>query len=70
MLSRDRGVATSVHFQPLHRFGWFQGNAEVGPSGLAGAESMADRVMSLPLSPALTDAEVDRVCEQLEEVLR
>ena len=66
----DRGVATSVHFQPLHRFRWFRDNAELGPSGVIGAESMADRVMSLPLSPALTEAQVDRVCEQLAEVLR
>jgi len=59
------GIATSVHFQPLHRFRWFGANAEVGPGGVDTAEAVADRVMSLPLSPALTDAEVDRVCHVL-----
>lgn len=59
------GVGFSVHFQPLHRFGWFRAHARVGPAGVAVAESLADRVVSLPLSPALSDAEVDRVCHVL-----
>jgi dTDP-4-amino-4,6-dideoxygalactose transaminase len=59
------GIATSVHFQPLHRFSWFAGNAIVGPGGVTNAERIADRVVSLPLSPALRDDEVDRVCDVL-----
>jgi dTDP-4-amino-4,6-dideoxygalactose transaminase len=63
------GIATSVHFQPLHRFEWFTANTEVGPSGVPGAESMADRALSLPLSPRLTDDQVDQVCAALTEAL-
>jgi dTDP-4-amino-4,6-dideoxygalactose transaminase len=57
------GIGFSVHFQPLHRFGWFRANAAVGPAGVDVAESLADRVLSLPLSAAMTDADVDRVCD-------
>jgi dTDP-4-amino-4,6-dideoxygalactose transaminase len=63
------GIATSVHFQPLHRFGWFADHAELGPSGVGGAESMAERVLSLPLSSALRDDQVDQVCAGLLDAL-
>ena len=56
-------IGFSVHFQPLHRFGWFRANAAVGPAGVDVAESLADRVLSLPLSAAMTNADVDRVCD-------
>jgi dTDP-4-amino-4,6-dideoxygalactose transaminase len=62
-------ISTSVHFRPLHRFDWFARNAEIGPAGVANAEALADRVLSLPLSPALADDQVDRVCEVLREAI-
>lgn len=30
---KDAGIGTSVHFQPLHRFEWFQKNAKSGACG-------------------------------------
>ena len=67
-LSR-RGISSSVHFRPLHRMSWFASNAETGPSGLATAEQIADRVLSLPLHTKLTDAQVDRIGEALSAEL-
>ena len=64
------GIATSVHFQPLHRFEWFRNHAVVGPIGIAVAERLPDRALSLPLHPAMTDAQVDRVVDGLAEALR
>jgi dTDP-4-amino-4,6-dideoxygalactose transaminase len=65
----SRGVATSVHFQPLHTFAWFAANAAVGPSGVATADRLAPRQLSLPLHPGLTFDQVDRVVEALAEGL-
>jgi dTDP-4-amino-4,6-dideoxygalactose transaminase len=65
----NEGVTTSIHFQPLHRFRWFQENALMAAGGMPVAEGLADRVLSLPLSSALTESQVDRVCEQLREAL-
>ncbi|MGZ4694783.1 MAG: DegT/DnrJ/EryC1/StrS family aminotransferase [Acidimicrobiales bacterium] len=64
-----RGVSTSVHFQPLHRFDWFAANAEIGPSGVETATHQAPRELSLPLHPGLTVAQVDRVVAALVEGL-
>jgi dTDP-4-amino-4,6-dideoxygalactose transaminase len=65
----DAGIGTSVHFQPLHRFGWMRDNATLGPAGVETAEAVADRALSLPLSAALTEDHVDRVCDRLAEAV-
>lgn len=59
------GIASSVHFQPLHHFEWFQKNATVAGAGMAVADAVADRVLSLPLHPGLSLSHVDFVCEAL-----
>lgn len=59
------GIGTSVHFTPLHAMSWFQRNAAVGATGVAVAESIRLRALSLPLHPGLDDDDVDRVVEAL-----
>lgn len=66
---RAAGIGTGIHFQPLHRFAWFQANAAIGPDGVPVAECLADRALSLPLSSALENAAVDRVCDELVTAL-
>jgi dTDP-4-amino-4,6-dideoxygalactose transaminase len=63
------GIATSVHFQPLHTFEWFREHALAGPGGLSGADAVAGRALSLPLHTKLSDREVDRVVEALAGAL-
>lgn len=65
----EEGVASSVHFQPLHTFQWFEKNVLVGPGGTPVADALAPRVLSLPLHPGLTARNVDRVCEVLNEAV-
>lgn len=65
------GVATSIHFPPLHRFDWFaREGLTPGPGGTPVADRYADRALSLPLHSRLADREVDRVCEALAEALQ
>lgn len=63
------GIASSVHFQPLHRFRWFEKHVTIGPSGVDVADRLAERVLSLPLGPTLSEADVDRVCGALRQAL-
>lgn len=58
---RGDGVPTSVHFPPLHHFEWFRANAVLGPGGAPVADRMAGRVLSLPLHPGMSTADVQRV---------
>jgi len=61
----DAGIGTGIHFRPLHTFSWFRDHAPVGPTGVAAADRLAGRALSLPLHAGLTDQEVDRVVDTL-----
>jgi len=65
----ERGIDTSVHFIPLHHQPYFIGLLGDGLAGqFPAADEAFERIVSLPLHPALTDDEVDRVCETLAEM--
>jgi dTDP-4-amino-4,6-dideoxygalactose transaminase len=59
----DRGIGTSVHFIPLHTMAHFRATAEWRPGGLPVADALFEQLLSLPLHPALTDDDVDRVVD-------
>ncbi len=65
---QDAGIDTDVHWpEPLHLQPAF---ADVGPGrgGLPVAEELCEQVVTLPMFPELTDAEVDRICTTLSRV--
>ena len=60
---RQLRIQTSIHYPPVHRFSYYRDQALELPR----AEEIADRVLTLPLHPKLTDADVDVVCDALLE---
>jgi dTDP-4-amino-4,6-dideoxygalactose transaminase len=63
----DRGVGTLVHYpRPVHGHPPYARLA--GGVSLEVSEGLAERVVSLPIYPELTDAEVDHVAESLRAV--
>jgi dTDP-4-amino-4,6-dideoxygalactose transaminase len=60
---RERGIQTSIHYPPVHRFSYYRGEKLELPR----AEGIGDRVVTLPLHPKLTDADIDTVCDALLE---
>ena len=63
-------IGSSVHFRPLHTFGWFaEQGLTSGPGGTPVADTYVDRALSLPLHTRLTDGDVDRVCTTLRDAL-
>jgi dTDP-4-amino-4,6-dideoxygalactose transaminase len=63
---REQGVASVVYYPiPLHRQPAF---VEQGDVSLPEAEHAAAEVLSLPMHPHLTDADVDRVCDAVRRV--
>ena len=63
-----RGIGTQVHYIPLP-FQPFYRAREHG-TRYPGAQSYYDRCLSLPLHPAMARSDVDRVVDELTEVLR
>jgi dTDP-4-amino-4,6-dideoxygalactose transaminase len=58
----EQGVGTAIHYPaPVHRQPAYAGRVPTGPSGLGQTDRAADRILSLPMHPTLTDAEVERV---------
>jgi dTDP-4-amino-4,6-dideoxygalactose transaminase len=52
----ERGVQTSVHYPPAHRF-----SAHAGDADLPVTEAYGDRTVTLPLFATMTDAQQDEV---------
>lgn len=64
---KARGVGSQVHYIPVHRQPYYV--ARYGETHLAGADAWYARCLSLPLYPAMDDADVDRVAEAMADVL-
>lgn len=64
---RERGIGTSVHYHPLHRMPYWKERYQIGDEALPGTASIADRIISLPLFPDLTDDEQERVIATVRE---
>jgi dTDP-4-amino-4,6-dideoxygalactose transaminase len=63
-----RGIGTSVHFIPLHLHPLYQRRLGYRAGQFPVAEGFFDRCISLPLSPAMTDDDADRVLEALADI--
>jgi len=65
---REQGIGTQVHYLPVHLQPYYR---NLQPDlDLPGAWNYYQRCLSLPLFPAMTDGDVDRVVETLLNVLR
>jgi dTDP-4-amino-4,6-dideoxygalactose transaminase len=64
---KNRGVGSQVHYIPVHRQPYYA--RRYGLTDLPGADAWYARCLSLPLYPAMADADVDRVAGALGEVL-
>jgi dTDP-4-amino-4,6-dideoxygalactose transaminase len=58
---RQSGVNTQVLYIPVHLQPWYRGTYGYGPGKCPVAENFYKHALSLPLYPAMSDAEVERV---------
>ncbi len=65
---RTRNIGTSVHFIPLHLHSYYQQVWGYRPGAFPNAESIFARVVSLPLYPAMSPADVDDVVAAVADV--
>lgn len=61
------GVQTSVHYPPIHTFTAFTSDA--GRRPLPRTDAVAPRLLTLPLYPHLTDAQIDFVVDTLADAV-
>jgi dTDP-4-amino-4,6-dideoxygalactose transaminase len=58
-------IGCGVHFFPLHQMKAFKELESTRLMDLTNTEYFGDRLVSLPLFPSLTDAEIEYVCEKV-----
>ncbi len=64
---RARNVGTQVHYVPVHQQPYYRRTTPT--PDLTGASAYYERALSLPIYPAMSDADVDHVVEALRDVL-
>jgi len=62
---KEVGVATSVHWQPLHLQPYYRETYGLTPGMFPVAESLWPRLISLPMFPSMTDEDIDVVVNAL-----
>jgi dTDP-4-amino-4,6-dideoxygalactose transaminase len=66
---RDRGIGVGVHYPALHLFTLYR-RMGYGPGDFPNAEHIGRSTVTLPLFPAMTEADVERVCAACAAVVR
>jgi dTDP-4-amino-4,6-dideoxygalactose transaminase len=66
---RDEGVSTSVHFRAVHLHSYYASRFSLRPGMFPIAERISAETLSLPLSPALTDGDINRVIDAVRRHL-
>jgi dTDP-4-amino-4,6-dideoxygalactose transaminase len=65
---KERGVASSVHWMPLHLHPYYRETYGLGPGLFPVAESAWPQLVSLPLFPGMTDAEQVAVADAIRNL--
>ena len=67
---KEMGIGTSVHFIPLHIHPYYRDTYGYKPDDFPIAYETYKRITSLPIYPKMTDKDVGRVVEAVEEVVK
>ena len=65
----ERGIGTSVHFIPLHRQPIWRDSCRLTPDHFPAAEAAFRSMVSLPLYTKMSDADQQRIIDNLRELL-
>ena len=63
-----KGIGLAVHYKPIHALSYYRENYDLDPNQFPRANSLFNSVITLPLYPRLTDAEVDYIIHSIQEV--
>ncbi len=64
-----RRIGSSVHFIPVHQHSYYREKYGYAPRSFPVAEREFERMVSIPLNPTLSDADVDDVIEAIVDIV-
>jgi perosamine synthetase len=68
-LLRQNGIGVNVHYVPVHLHPYYRKKLGSAPGDFPAAELMYEKILSLPMYPNMTDAQVNEVVEKISRVI-
>jgi len=65
---RERNIGTALHYQAIHLFSYFAETFGWKREDFPNAAHVSDRIVSLPLFPAMTDGDIEDTIEAVREI--
>jgi perosamine synthetase len=65
---REAGIGANVHYVPVHLHPYYRERFGTGPGLCPAAEAAYEELLSLPMFPAMSDGDVERVVEALDAI--
>ncbi len=65
---KERNIGTGLHYRAVHLYPYYRERFGFKPGDFPVAESIGDRIVSLPLFPTMTEAEQDRVVAAMRDI--
>jgi dTDP-4-amino-4,6-dideoxygalactose transaminase len=67
---KERNIGTGLHYRAVHLYPYYRDQFGFQTGDFPHAEDVADRIVSLPLFPLMTDAEHDRVVDVMYSIFK
>jgi dTDP-4-amino-4,6-dideoxygalactose transaminase len=67
---KERDIGTGLHYRAAHLYPYYREHYGFKPGDFPVAESISERIVSLPLFPSMTDADQDRVLTAMADLFQ
>jgi dTDP-4-amino-4,6-dideoxygalactose transaminase len=67
---KERNIGTGLHYRAVHLYPYYREQFGFKRGDFPNAESISDRIVSLPLFPTMTDADQDRVIAAMADLFK
>jgi dTDP-4-amino-4,6-dideoxygalactose transaminase len=67
---KERNIGTGLHYRAAHLYPYYRQHFGFHPGQFPNAETISDRIVSLPLFPTMTDLDQDRVIAAMEDLFK
>jgi dTDP-4-amino-4,6-dideoxygalactose transaminase len=67
---KEKGISTGLHYIPLHLLTYYKKKYKLKITAYGNALSTYGQILSLPIYPAMTDEDVEYVCQTIKTVAR
>ncbi len=67
---KERNIGTGLHYRAVHLYPYYREQFGFKRGDFPNAETVSDRIVSLPLFPSMTDADQDRVIAAMKDIFK